>query len=189
MKSSGEETIWVEATIDADGFPAVAVAFEGHTEIKRSEESRDFANALLTAAAIAENEVAIVEGLEQIDKPKGFQRRQPSADSMSVQMVLILRNFRPQMPFGIHSFRGLNTGQALITHPWPTRKEGLQFDVESLRRHAKNIIAAAESAETDAFLRHFMMFKLGSPPEEAQSMVMEFREFRTRIQLENLFRG
>lgn len=32
-------------------------------------------------------------------------------------------------------------------------------------------------------------FELESTPEEAQSMVMEFREFRTRVQLENLLRG
>lgn len=181
-----EETIWVEATIDADGFPAVAVSFEGHTEIRRAEEFREFAITLLTAAAIAENEVAIAEGVEQISQPKGFQKKPLTADSMSVQMVRILRNFRPSLSFGIHSFRGLRTGKALVTHPWPTREDGLQFDLDTARSHAMSIIVAAEAAETDAFLRHFVTFKLGLSIDEAQALVMEFREFRTRVQLERL---
>jgi hypothetical protein len=186
--SMTDEGIGLEATIGDDGLPSVAVTFEAHTEIMPVVEARNFAIALFNAAAIAENEVAVFNGFEGRGKPKGFAKPALKAYSIPVMAVQLMREFRPKFGYGITAFRGFNTGEAIVAFPWPSRSKGLQFDLNGARTHARQLMECAEAAETDAFLRHFMQWKIQSSPDEAQSMVMEFREFRTRLALENLLK-
>jgi hypothetical protein len=172
-----DDSIQVEATIDDDGFPSVAVAFEGHVEIKTVAVIRDFAFALFNAAAIAENEAAVYFGMKDLEKPQGFSK--PKSDPVSLTALRLVRSFRPEFTDGIQVILGFNSREPIVSFPWPSRNNGLQFDLTGIRTHANQLIQAAEAAETDSFLRHFMQWKIESTPDEAQAMVMEFREFRS----------
>lgn len=182
------DSILVEASTNQAGLPVVLVIFEGHTEEYSSEDARKFANTLIMAAAIAENEAAIFNGTAALDKKsKGFgEPKRPSTEKIAAEMIFLLRRFRPELGFKIQAFFGMRTKQPIVKFPWPSREE-LQLNLDQARSHAANMLGAAEAAETDAFLRHFMRDKIQVGDTEAQGMVLEFRDFRSRTQLEMLF--
>jgi hypothetical protein len=53
-----------------------------------------------------------------------------------------------------------------------------QMDPEQARDHASAITEAAEAAEQDAFMVHFLREKIGLTLHEAGRVLVEFREWR-----------
>jgi hypothetical protein len=191
-----QENVLVEATMDQDGFPAVLVQYDGHSQVMSSEDARRFGVAILGAIAIAENDEVILAGifsLEQIEADgsrKGFGKKAAvrPQDGMGPLLLQLTRQFRPELPFGLEAIVAFRNLKAKIGFPWGDRESNLQFEADEAKSHAFNLITAAEAAETDGFLRHFVTFKLGLSEVEAQGMVSEFRDFRERVRLEGLLK-
>jgi hypothetical protein len=56
-----------------------------------------------------------------------------------------------------------------------------QMDVEQARDHGRTIIEAAEAAETDAFIFDWVCNKVGSGPEQAMGLLVDFRKYRSEV--------
>lgn len=177
------DTLYVNATVDENMRPQVMWAFQGHQGVISLSEARSQAQAIFTAAAIAESEAAIIEGMAAIDKPKGFGKR-PDAE-MSVQLLRLIRQFRPTLPEGLEVIYGAKTQQPLVVLHWYGEK--FMDSPETVRHHALSLLLVAEGAESDGFFYHFMQQKIGVEPHEAYPMIQDFQTFRQRNQLEDLF--
>lgn len=74
---------------------------------------------------------------------------------------------------GIVSHR---TGEARVVIRWGLQVA--QLSPPEARAHALSILECADSAESDAFLVHFLKTKVKLPAEGYGSILMEFREYR-----------
>ena len=55
------------------------------------------------------------------------------------------------------------------------------MDVAQARDHGNAIIEAAEAAETDAFIFDWVMNRVGSGPEQAAGLLVDFRKYRAEV--------
>lgn len=180
------QSIKLEASMDANRLPIVIAEFEGHSEIYTPESARLMAIELNMAAAIAQHEAAIFNGMKSMDKKsRGFTK--PSKDDPAVHALALLRQFREPLNYGIRSIFGFNTRRPIVIMPWLTRDEGLQFTPDTAKDLASNFNVCAEAAETDGFLRDFVAEVLDMGLVEAQGLIKKFRQYRERVVLERSF--
>ena len=195
------DIILTNAYFTADYQPAVYWQLNQQNGIISLTEARARAQALFQAVGYAEGEAAIVKGVlylhksaDRQQKPKGFvnlSQRQAQVEQDALKMAAHLREFlkegRSPLLEGVEVIFGLKTRKPLINCYWygePTQWESIQA-IE----HASILIEAAEAAESDAYLRWFLMERIEVPVEETYPLIAEFQSFRQRRQLEELFRG
>jgi len=186
-----QDELYINCTILPDHYPLVYWSYQGKEGTLSISEARAKARAILSAAAIAESEAAIIDGMRSVgSKPKGFGARQKREDeAMLANLLLLVRNFRPPLPDGLEVIYGRNTKQPLLvlSESWYGTK--IQFPPDLAVGHAMQLLGAAEAGQSDAFLYHFMGDQIGIETHEVQPMIREFSLFRQRNQLEDLFRG
>jgi hypothetical protein len=53
-----------------------------------------------------------------------------------------------------------------------------QMDVEQARDHARAVLESAEAAEQDAFIFDWVVNQVGSGPQQAMGLLVDFRKYR-----------
>jgi hypothetical protein len=181
------DTIYVNST-QVDDRPMVYWQYRENFGTITINEARERANAIFRAAAMASAEAAIVIGLSN-DKPKGFSKNKPQ-DSKQWQriggLLQMMRDFQEPLPEQIAYIFGFHTQKPLIEIEWYGEK--IQQEPDIMIAHAQSLLECAEAAESDAFYYYFLQEKLGFSREEAQPLIKEFADFRSRNRLEELFK-
>lgn len=181
------DELYINCTISPDHQPLVYWTYRGKEGTLSITEARAKARAILSAAAIAESEAAIVEGIRSVGpKSKGFGKKD---DTLAGSLLLLVRNFRPPLPDGLEVIYGHNTKQPLLVLDASWYGTKIQFPTDLATAHAMYLLEAAEAGQSDAFFYHFLEEKVGLEAAEASPMIQEFSLFRQRNQLEDLFRG
>ena len=88
----------------------------------------------------------------------------------------------PDKPDGISDILWHQSGVSASGEPFVQLLRGeeviAQMDVEQARDHARAITEAAEAAEQDAFLRDWVINKVGAGEEQAAGLILDFRKYR-----------
>jgi hypothetical protein len=190
--------VWVFSGTVGDGnLPHIGWRLQEQSDILTLPEARQRAKDLFTAAAIAEAEAAIFEGLADVplapsDRVPGYGFKAQAAVAankakmldMAARMTVLLRTHRPPMPKGLEMIYGMNTKLPLLNVYW--YGEPLEWDMQQAREHAIALLETAESAESDAFYHHFLK-SCELSDEAAGALLREFFVFRQQNSLENLF--
>jgi hypothetical protein len=182
------DDLYINATQSPDGLkmPMVYWAYKRQEGAITITEARSRARAILTACAIAESEAAILQGLQKINAPKGFAKK--PEDPRLAGILQLIRTFRSPLPAGIEAIYRYNTQQPLIVFLPEWYGTQIQFPPHDAAGHAMHLLGAAEAAQTDGFLYHFMQDTIGANVDHVQPLIREFGLFRQRNELEDLFK-
>jgi len=83
----------------------------------------------------------------------------------------------------VRSAYAYNSREPLVEVDWAGQK--VQLTLLEARRHAFNLLSAAEASESDAFILAFVEERLGAELDEGDVLLNEFRRFRAgRAELE-----
>lgn len=180
----------VNCAISDDNQPLVLWAYQGKHGTMTVSEARSKAQAIFSAAAIAESEAAILEGMRAISGPKGFGKKQKqSEDEMLAKLLMLIRDFRPTLPDGLQVIYGHHTRQPLLVIEETWYGTEIQFPPAQAIGHAMHLVGAAEAGQSDAFLYYFLGDTIGIEKPNVAGVIQEFSLFRQRNELEDLFRS
>ncbi|MBO3459935.1 hypothetical protein G7B40_040115 [Aetokthonos hydrillicola Thurmond2011] len=186
MKSFDPDTIYVESTVSSGSQqPNVLQRYRDSEVMFTAEQARERGAAILRAAAYAETEAAVFKTLIGINpKSKGFGEIPKKDLEMAAMMLQLVRDQREPLPQGIDCIFGFNTQKPIVVLEWNEVK--LQLDLPEARHHALALLAAADAADSDAFLYQFMTGATDMELEEVGVLIQQFALYRQRRQLESM---
>lgn len=177
------ENLYVESYIDPETLkPVVKIESNDKQLFITATDATRKAIAIINAAAYAESEGALFKALAP-DAPKGFGK--PNKDvQMAVAALRLVREKRQPLPDGVNAIFGFNTQKPLVEIDYQKFKTTLYLD--DARNHAAVLLQAAEAARFDAFWFKFGK-ELSMSEAEIQGVINEYRVYKERYQIENLF--
>lgn len=185
MKITEDSLIHTNSGLTEDFKPCVVWRFLAHSGRFTLTEARTKAMGLLHAVAIAQTEDAIATMLTKDLSPKGFGSEAiKEKEETNAKVLMLLRHARPPLVEGVEPIHGYYTKEPLINIYW--YGEGAQLNMNEATFHAEILLRTAEVAESDAFLRFFLLERGGSL-EEGQLLIEEFTQYRIQQRLEQLF--
>lgn len=182
-KDENDDTIWTNASLTPDLKPCVIWKYHSRNGVFSLPEARSKAMGLLQAAAIAQVESNIALQLSESLTPKGFADNK-NAKKATVILLNLVRNARQPLIDGVEAIFGLKSKQPLLNIHWYGK--AVQMEMATASYHAEVLLRTAEAAESDAFLRFFLLQQCGVPLEKTQIMVEDFALYRNQQNLEQL---